>query len=824
MKRRRHPIIPVLAGFFGLALSSHGTLLVDDSWADGSRNEQNLPAESAWYSSDSSGTSLTAAIGSITGTVPASSVQWLTYYTAAGTPATLNVGDTLKATAMFTPAGVTAQNANRGLRIGLYNFASGGTRVSANGYSTGAGTGAPGANVLGYMLNLNFGSSFGVDTPLQIMERTVVGSINLMGASGDYTTLSSGPAGSLSGSAFSSGTEYTFEFSVTRTAADSVNITTRFVGGALDISHTATDASGTTFAFDTFAIRPAASAQTASSFNFARLKVEVLPAGAVAPSITTQPQSQTVTTGQDATFTVVAEGSVPLCYQWYYNTNSPLANATNATLTLTNVQAANAGVYSVVVTNSSGSVTSSLATLTVINLVGPALTIGVPGGTVTVTFAGDPAYEYEVQRSTNLASWMVLMTTNPPQSGLIQIVDNFSGLGGAPAEAFYRLRVITLVPVAPTISTQPQSQTVMENQNATFTVAATGTAPLRYQWYFNTNTALANATNASLTINNAQTNDAGGYFLVVTNAAGSVTSVVATLAINSSVLIGFATVNGNTTGGQGGPTVTVTDRSSFISAVTANGARIVRIVGAITLGGNVRPASDKTIVGVGTDATLIGNLNVYQATNIIVQNLHLTNPGGVGDGDGITIEESSHVWIDHCTFFDCSDGELDITHGSDLVTVSWCKFYYTADTGHNFVTLVGHSDNNGGEDAGKLHVTFHHNWWSTLCHERMPRVRFGRVHLFNNYANCSGNNYCVRASIESEVLVENNFYDGIDTPYEKFDPPGLIRAVGNSTPNCTGVQSFSDTVFTPPYAYTLDPAGSVPGAVTNFAGAGIISF
>jgi len=353
---------------------------------------------------------------------------------------------------------------------------------------------------------------------------------------------------------------------------------------------------------------------------------------------------------------------------------------------------------------------------------------------------------------------------------------------------------------------------------------ATGSAPLFYQWYFNTNTALPNATNASLTISNSLTNDAGGYSVAVTNVAGSVTSVVATLAINSSVLIGFATVNGGTTGGQGGPTVTVTDLSGFISAVTAPGARIVRVAGSITLGGNVQPASDKTILGAGTDATLIGNLNINQATNVIVQNLHLTNPGGVGDGDGITIEESSHVWIDHCTFFDCSDGELDITHGSDFVTVSWCKFYYTVQTGHNFVTLVGHSDNNAAEDAGKLHVTFHHNWWSTLCHERMPRVRFGRVHVFNNYANCSGNNYCVRASIESEVLVENNFYDGIDTPYEKFDPPGLIRAVGNSTPNCTDVLSFSDTVFTPPYAYTLDPADGVPGAVTNYAGAGILSF
>jgi pectate lyase len=119
-------------------------------------------------------------------------------------------------------------------------------------------------------------------------------------------------------------------------------------------------------------------------------------------------------------------------------------------------------------------------------------------------------------------------------------------------------------------------------------------------------------------------------------------------------------------------------------------------------------------------------------------------------------------------------------------------------------------------------VTFHHNWWSTLCVERMPRVRFGRVHVFNNYFNSPGNNYCVRASLESEVLVEHNFFQNIDEPYEKFNPPGLIRASNNLTVNCTGVQNFNDSVFTPPYTYTPDAAASVPGAVTNWAGAGKI--
>ena len=268
------PSALVFAAVLAVALSARGQVLLNDTWADGTRNNQNLPTESAWFSSDSAGTSLTAAVGSMTGAIPSGSVLWLTYYTAAGSPATLGLGQTLTTTIVFTPTGVGAENTSRGLRIGLYDF-SGGTRVAADGYSTGTGTGAPGAGVTGYMLNMNFGSTFGVDAPLQIMERTAVSSINLMGASGDYTTLSSGPAGRLGSAAFADGTQYALEFSVTRTAADSVDITTRFFGGALDISHTATDSSGANFAFDTFAIRPTGSAAVATSFTFSQIGVGV---------------------------------------------------------------------------------------------------------------------------------------------------------------------------------------------------------------------------------------------------------------------------------------------------------------------------------------------------------------------------------------------------------------------------------------------------------------------------------------------------------------------------------------------------------------------
>ena len=266
-----------LALVCGLGLPVRAQMFLHDTWADGTRNNTALPAESAWFSSDSSGASLTAAPGSMTAAIPSGSSLWAAFFTPAGSPASLAVGETLTARAVFTPAGVAANNTSRGLRIGLYNFSDGGTRMSADGFSTGSGTGAPGANVQGYMLNMNFGTTFGVDTPLQIMERTAVSSINLMGASGDFTALSSGPAGSLNATAFTSGVEYTLQFSVTRTGADSVDVTTRFTGDGLNLSHTATDAAGATLAFDAFAIRPAGSASVATSLVFREFDVTVVP-------------------------------------------------------------------------------------------------------------------------------------------------------------------------------------------------------------------------------------------------------------------------------------------------------------------------------------------------------------------------------------------------------------------------------------------------------------------------------------------------------------------------------------------------------------------
>jgi PKD repeat protein len=130
--------------------------------------------------------------------------------------------------------------------------------------------------------------------------------------------------------------------------------------------------------------------------------------------IVADPQSQTVALSNDVSFTVVAGGSAPLTYQWYFNTSSLLANATNATLTITSAQSTNVGSYSVVVSNSAGTATSANATLALLASPVAGFTASPLNGTepLSVTFTdqstGSPlpnlSWDFGDNTTTNTAS------------------------------------------------------------------------------------------------------------------------------------------------------------------------------------------------------------------------------------------------------------------------------------------------------------------------------------------------------------------------------------------------------------------------------------
>ena len=251
------------------------------------------------------------------------------------------------------------------------------------------------------------------------------------------------------------------------------------------------------------------------------------------PGIITQPRSQTVILGQNASLSVVASGTGPLSYQWFLNGVSVGATGTNATLSLLGVTTNQAGGYTAVMANSMGSITSQVATLTVI--VPPTITtqpqslvvIQAQKATFSVVASGTAPFTYQWYFNGYVVGNNQTLTVSgaqPNKAGNYTVV--VSNSGGSVTSAVATLTVL----MPPTITTQPQSQSVVLGLNASFSVVASGTAPLGYQWNFN-GLPLPGATGSTLTLTNVQAAQAGGYSVLVTNIAGSDSSVSANLAV-----------------------------------------------------------------------------------------------------------------------------------------------------------------------------------------------------------------------------------------------------------------------------------------------------
>jgi pectate lyase len=258
--------------------------------------------------------------------------------------------------------------------------------------------------------------------------------------------------------------------------------------------------------------------------------------------------------------------------------------------------------------------------------------------------------------------------------------------------------------------------------------------------------------------------------LITSNASAA--SLLTTQA-RTTASVGWATQAGATTGGASAAAAniyTAKNIAEFKTALAAGSiAKIIQITGTIDISGGKAYSSfadqkarsqlsipaNTTIIGIGNTGKFInGSLVINGVSNVIVRNIYVETPVDVaphyeqGDGwnaewDGINISTSHHVWVDHVTISDGSftdnkyttkngeryvqhDAALDVKRGADYVTISNSRFEL-----HDKTILIGHSDTNGGQDAGKLHVTFYNNLFNQV-RERTPRVRFGNVHAFNN--------------------------------------------------------------------------------------------
>jgi len=327
----------------------------------------------------------------------------------------------------------------------------------------------------------------------------------------------------------------------------------------------------------------------------------VLPA-LVPPAILANPRSQLVSTGETVYLTVAASGSLPLRYQWQRN-SSNLNQATNAVLVLTNIAVAQAGNYWVVVSNNAGTVTSQTAALTVatnLRVVRVVSSVVATAGSVEVPveqvgFGDESAVGFSLNFDVAALSFLgvrlgsgaggagLLLNTNSLGTGSLGIAltrpagqtfasgtnqlvlarfmaGNISGpttlafgdqpiareladVLANPRPVSFRDGVVNVLATAPSITPDPQNLTVPIFSPAVFQAGAAGSAPLSYQWQWN-GAVLAGASGSSLALDHVTPSMAGGYRLIVTNAAGSATSAVATLTVQRVVRAG--TTNGPT--------------------------------------------------------------------------------------------------------------------------------------------------------------------------------------------------------------------------------------------------------------------------------------
>lgn len=291
------------------------------------------------------------------------------------------------------------------------------------------------------------------------------------------------------------------------------------------------------------------SAGSATSSD-ARLTV-VAAATAVAPSIVQEPTAQNVVSGDNATFTVIANGNPAPTYQWYFN-GGAIAAATSSSFSRTNAAASDAGSYYVRVTNSAGSITSAAVLLSVlapedqlsITTQPVSKTVGI-GSSVTfsVGVKGPAALNYQ---------WF---KDGQPLTGATQASLTLSNVQSAQAGSYHvtissRLTaaqqivtsasaslVVTAEPLV-AILTQPIDQSVLAGDAASFSVVASGTAPLAYQWLRNGAT-INGATHASYVIPNAQLTDSANYSVVVSDSGSSVISSTARLTVNATAFTGI---------------------------------------------------------------------------------------------------------------------------------------------------------------------------------------------------------------------------------------------------------------------------------------------
>jgi pectate lyase len=289
---------------------------------------------------------------------------------------------------------------------------------------------------------------------------------------------------------------------------------------------------------------------------------------------------------------------------------------------------------------------------------------------------------------------------------------------------------------------------------------------------------------------------------------------------------GFASLaglgHGPTTGGAAGATVTATTQAELNAYVTAEAPYVIRIPGTIEIsprGTELRVASNKTIIGVGTAGEIVGGglLLTAGVHNVIIRNLTIRDTlmpeddpdDKQFDYDAIQMDTADHVWIDHNRLTRMNDGLIDSRKDTTFLTVSWNRLL-----DNNKTFGIGWTPNVTAQ------ITIHHNWFRNTVQRNPSADNIAHLHMYNNYlqdATAYGN--YVRGLTKG--VIENSYFERVHNPYYTVD--GELVERGNITVDCTwddDVVTSQGDAFEPRdhYDYRLDPARAVPGLVSRFSG------
>ncbi len=249
------------------------------------------------------------------------------------------------------------------------------------------------------------------------------------------------------------------------------------------------------------------------------------------PSITRQPQSQTLALGDRLSLDAAVTGLSPLAYQWFRN-DIPLSGATAASLVILETSSTDAGSYRVSVSNADGTTQSTAAQVTIV--APPTITrqpIGAtiqPGSshTLAIQAAGTPPFTYVWMRdeSTVATTASFTITDNPFYEGVSTV--RIANAGGSVTSAPVTVRVSQ----PPAILSQPTGGQVRIGQTFTLSSTASGRAPLSYQWE-KSGKPLQGETKSSLTLANIVTEDVAAFRVRISNRDGEAFSETALLTL-----------------------------------------------------------------------------------------------------------------------------------------------------------------------------------------------------------------------------------------------------------------------------------------------------